>query len=124
VPETRSQQSIAGQDQGLSRKWLYWLIYRGLSRLIANTPLYIAFAGLYDAWQHADGEKLSTFTIITIQAGPFMAWLHHRMPVILARAWVEAWIDPELTQVTDVLDILAHSTGLEWDAYPVVRMVN
>jgi putative SOS response-associated peptidase YedK len=85
---------------------------------------YIAFAGLYNTWTTPDGEDLYTFTIITTDADPFMARLHHRMPVILARALEEAWIDPALTQAYDVLDVLSRSTGLELDAYPVSRMVN
>ena len=85
---------------------------------------YIAFAGLYDTWTTPDGEDLFTFTIITTEADPFMARLHHRMPVILARALEEAWLDPALTQAHDVLDVLSRSTGLRLDAYPVSRTVN
>jgi putative SOS response-associated peptidase YedK len=85
---------------------------------------YIAFAGLYDVWQRPDGDELSTFTIITTDADPFMAKLHNRMPVILARELEDGWLDPELTQAKDVLDLLSRSTGVELDAYPVSRMVN
>jgi putative SOS response-associated peptidase YedK len=77
-----------------------------------------------DVWQRADGENLYTFTIITTDADEFMAKLHNRMLVILARELEDAWLDPELTKAPDVLDILSHSTGLELDAYPVSRMVN
>jgi putative SOS response-associated peptidase YedK len=89
----------------------------------ADEP-YLAFAGLYDTWTTPDGEDLSTFTIITTEADPFMARLHNRMPVILAGALEDGWLDPELTQAKDVLDLLSRSTGLELDAYPVSRMVN
>jgi putative SOS response-associated peptidase YedK len=85
---------------------------------------YIAFAGLYDVWQRPDGEDLSTFTIITTEADPFMARLHNRMPVVLDRDLETAWLDPGLTQPQDVLDVLSRSTGLELDAYPVSRLVN
>jgi putative SOS response-associated peptidase YedK len=85
---------------------------------------YLAFAGLYDTWTTPAGEDLYTFTIITTDADEFMAKLHNRMPVILARALEAAWLDPELTKAPDVLDILSRSTGLELDAYPVSRMVN
>jgi putative SOS response-associated peptidase YedK len=85
---------------------------------------YIAFAGLYDTWTTPDGEDLYPFTIITTDADEFMAKLHNRMPVILARELEEAWLDPELTKALDVLDLLSRSTGLELDAYPVSRMVN
>jgi putative SOS response-associated peptidase YedK len=85
---------------------------------------YLAFAGLCDVWQRPNGEKLYTFTIITTDADPFMARLHNRMPVILARELEEVWLDPELMQAQNVLDVLSRSTGLELDAYPVSRMVN
>jgi putative SOS response-associated peptidase YedK len=85
---------------------------------------FIAFGGLYDVWQRPDGEDLYTFTIITTDADPFMAKLHNRMPAILPRELEDAWLDPELTQAQDVLDVLSRSTGLELDAYPVSRMVN
>jgi putative SOS response-associated peptidase YedK len=85
---------------------------------------YLGFAGLYDVWHRRDGEDLYTFTIITTEADPFMARLHNRMPVILARELEESWLDPALTQAQDLLDVLSHSTGLELEAYPVSRMVN
>jgi putative SOS response-associated peptidase YedK len=85
---------------------------------------YIAFAGLYDVWQRPDGENLSTFTIITTDVDPFIARLHHRMPVILARELEEAWLDPALTQAKDILALLSRSTGLKLEAYPVSRTVN
>jgi putative SOS response-associated peptidase YedK len=44
---------------------------------------YLAFAGLYDVWITPRGEELSTFTIITTEADPVMAWLHNRMPVVV-----------------------------------------
>ena len=98
----------------------------------AKTPYYIhpqddqylAFAGLYDTWTTPDGENLYTFTIITTEADEFMAKLHNRMPVILARELEEAWLNPGLTQAPDVLDVLSRSTSLELEAYPVSRMVN
>jgi putative SOS response-associated peptidase YedK len=85
---------------------------------------YLAFAGLYDVWINPTGEGLYTFTIITTEADSFMAKLHNRMPVVLGREMEDAWLDPELTQAHDVLDVLSRSTGLELDAYPVSRMVN
>ena len=51
---------------------------------------YIAFAGLYDTWTTSDGEDFYTITTITTDADPFMARLHNRLPVILARELEEA----------------------------------
>jgi putative SOS response-associated peptidase YedK len=84
----------------------------------------VAFAGLYDTSITPDGEDLSTFAIITTEADAMMARLHNRMPVILARELEDAWLDPGLTKVQDVLNLLSRSTGLKLDVYPVSRMVN
>ena len=50
--------------------------------------------------------------------------MKRRMPVIVTRQLEDAWLDPELTQAEDVLDVLSRSTGIELDAYPVSRTVN
>jgi putative SOS response-associated peptidase YedK len=85
---------------------------------------YLAFAGLYDVWITPRGEELSTFTVITTEADPFMARLHNRMPVVLERELEDDWLDPEITSARDVLGILERSAGVPLDAYPVSRMVN
>jgi putative SOS response-associated peptidase YedK len=85
---------------------------------------FVAFAGLYDVWIHPTGEELYTFTIITTEADPFIARLHNRMPVILERDLEDDWLDTEITNAREVLDILERSASLALDAYPVSRMVN
>jgi putative SOS response-associated peptidase YedK len=53
----------------------------------------IALAGLWENWQDPQGERVSTCTILTTSAAPGLAWLHDRMPVVLAPdAWDE-WLD-------------------------------
>lgn len=59
-----------------------------------EAPL-LAFAGLHARWQGEDGRApLETCTIITTEAGPDLAALHHRMPVILPRSAWAGWLDP------------------------------
>jgi putative SOS response-associated peptidase YedK len=58
------------------------------------------------------------------EADPFMARLHHRMPVVVARELEHEWLDPELTSTSEVLGMLARSAGVLPDAYPVLRLVN
>jgi putative SOS response-associated peptidase YedK len=97
-----------------------------------KTPYYIhasrvnffAFAGLYDVWTKPNGEGLYTFAIITKNADEFMAHLHNRMPVILKRDLEDAWLDTEITSAREVLGILARSSSVALDAYPVSRTVN
>ena len=54
----------------------------------------IAFAGLYER---------GTFTIVTTAASDELAWLHDRMPVVLAPdEWAE-WLDPANDDVVSLL---------------------
>ena len=53
-----------------------------------------AFAGLWSIWHGDDGDQLRTCTILTTAAGPALAPLHDRMPVILAADAEPAWLDP------------------------------
>jgi putative SOS response-associated peptidase YedK len=85
---------------------------------------FVAFAGLYDTWTTPTGEALQTFTIVTRDADDTMAHLHHRMPVVLARADEQAWLDPAVMEPTQAVEILARSAGVPLAAYPVSRMVN
>jgi putative SOS response-associated peptidase YedK len=52
----------------------------------------LAFAGLWEQWQPADGEPIYSFTIITTDANPVMQRLHDRMPVILAPREYDEWL--------------------------------
>ena len=53
-----------------------------------------AFAGLWERWQLPGDEALETCAIITTEANPTLAPIHHRMPVILAAQDHDAWLDP------------------------------
>jgi putative SOS response-associated peptidase YedK len=52
-----------------------------------------AFAGLWSIWHGEDGRQLRTCTILTTAAGPAVAPLHDRMPVILAPGAEAAWLE-------------------------------
>ncbi len=59
--------------------------------LASGEPM--AAAGLWEGWQHPDtGEWLRTFCVITTDANPRQALLHHRMPALLGREDWPAWL--------------------------------
>ena len=64
-------------------------------RILLRDEQPFAFAGLWDEWlDHATGELLPTFTIITTEPNTLMAGIHNRMPVLLPdRAAEQAWLD-------------------------------
>ncbi|MEQ8334609.1 SOS response-associated peptidase [Nisaea sp.] len=61
--------------------------------LEGNRPF--AFAGLWERWQKGV-EPVETFTLLTTEADPRIAHIHHRMPVILASPdEFSVWLDGE-----------------------------
>lgn len=57
----------------------------------------LAFAGLWEHWQHSDGTELQTATIITTDANEVARPVHERMPVILPPADYAAWLGAKTT---------------------------
>lgn len=84
----------------------------------------LAFAGLWERWKSPDGPWWLSFTIITTEANEFMAPLHDRMPVILARQDYDRWLDPRPLprQVFD--DILVPAPPGRLAMYEVSRLVS
>lgn len=63
------------------------------------------FAGLYDLWNNA-GSQLLTTTIITSEANELMAKVHHRMPVILPSNRREVWLDDSMVDTKFLKSLL------------------
>lgn len=52
------------------------------------------FAGLWEHWQdHDTGEVIDSCTILTRDANPQLAQIHHRMPIIVAPEHFDGWLD-------------------------------
>jgi putative SOS response-associated peptidase YedK len=56
-----------------------------------GAPVWLA--GLHDCWEGPDGP-VHTFTLITCDVSPSLAWLHDRMPVVLDAEALAAWLAP------------------------------
>jgi len=76
----------------------------------------LAFAGLWDHWEHG-GEIIESCTIITTAANEIMKPVHDRMPVILAPDKYGAWLQD------GGKSLLQPYTGA-MTAYPVSTAVN
>ncbi len=57
-----------------------------------GTPL--GLAGLWETWYDAEDRPLRSFTILTCDANPTMAAIHHRMPVVVDPADWDRWLRP------------------------------
>jgi putative SOS response-associated peptidase YedK len=74
-----------------------------------------AFAGLWSIWYADDGAKLRSCTILTTAPNRAIAPLHDRMPVILAPAAEERWLDPATSRAelfTLLVGLPAEQTAL------------
>ena len=56
----------------------------------------MTLAGLWTTWKDKDDSLVNTCTIITIEATNKLAAIHHRMPVILERESIDAWLEPNV----------------------------
>lgn len=91
----------------------------------------IAFAGLYEFWRDrevADPSDpmawLTTFTIITTDADPGLDRIHDRQPLVLPQGDWATWLDPAVTQESDIADLLSFAEPGRFTAYPVSRAVS
>jgi putative SOS response-associated peptidase YedK len=66
----------------------------------------IALAGLAETWIGPNGEELDTVAIVTAPASADLAVLHHRVPVTIAPADFEHWLDCNTHDVEAVMTLL------------------
>lgn len=78
-------------------------------------------AGLFERWRSDDGNVLDTCAIVTTEANALIAGIHDRMPLIIAPANYERWLDPASA---DVADLIAPYSAAAMAYYPVSPRVN
>ncbi len=83
-----------------------------------------AIAGLWERWQPPDGEAIESCTLITTGANELLRPIHDRMPVILAPADYDAWLDPEPAPAEELKALLRPYPADEMTATAVGRQVN
>jgi putative SOS response-associated peptidase YedK len=82
------------------------------------------FAGLAETWSGPNGEELDTVAIVTAAAGADMATLHSRVPVTIAPAGFERWLDCTGDNADDALPMLAAPPEGEFVWHEVSTRVN
>jgi putative SOS response-associated peptidase YedK len=83
----------------------------------------MAVAGLWEGWKSPEGEWLKTFTVITTDANPKQALVHHRIPVILPPETWDAWLGAEAAEPADLLELLLPCPEEELAIWPVDNRV-
>jgi putative SOS response-associated peptidase YedK len=91
-----------------------------LIRMKGDRPF--AFAGLWDTWFHG-ADRIESFTILTTSPNEVIRSIHDRMPVIIAPADFDRWLDPKV-DADGVADLLRPCAPDEMEATPVGTQVN
>lgn len=81
-----------------------------------------AFAGLWEHWEQGK-DTIETCAIIVTTANETIAPIHDRMPVILAPADFERWLDPK-QDAAGLLPLLKPAPAGDIEAYTVGLSVN
>ncbi len=83
-----------------------------------------AFAGLWDGWKDASSNWIKTCAILTTIPNAVTSAVHDRMPVILDPDSYDLWLDPGMTDVEAVSELLKpYNAGL-MRSYPVSTRIN
>ena len=83
-----------------------------------------AFAGLWDGWRDSRGQWIKTCSILTTTPNAVAATVHDRMPVILHPHSYDLWLDPGITDVQVVSELLKPYDPHSMRLYPVSTRVN
>jgi putative SOS response-associated peptidase YedK len=82
----------------------------------------LAFAGLWSRWKPAEGEPVLSCAVLTKDAAPSIALIHHRMPVVLKPEHYAEWLDPA-TPPARVQELIADARA-DLEGHPVSTKVN
>ncbi|SET37993.1 SOS response-associated peptidase [Paenibacillus sp. NFR01] len=88
-------------------------------RILLKSAGLFSFAGIYDTWTAQDGQKISSFAIITTEANAAFKEIHPRMPVILKPEDEAIWLDRTLQDPGRLMPLLRSYPAEEMTVYPV-----
>ena len=84
-----------------------------------------AFAGLWERWKDpASGAQLESCTIVTTEAAESLRKIHERMPVVLAEADWDRWLDTAFSDTDKLSELLRPYDPKSLEAWKVGREVN
>jgi putative SOS response-associated peptidase YedK len=83
-----------------------------------------AFAGLWERWRDPSGQWVRSCSILTTTPNAVTSLVHDRMPVILNRDDYDVWLDPGMTNVEAVSDLLRPYDARLMRSYAVSSRIN
>jgi putative SOS response-associated peptidase YedK len=91
-------------------------------RLRSDRPF--GFAGLYDVWRPAEGDPVTSCTIITTMPNELLAPIHNRMPVIIRPEDRSEWLDRGVKDLPRLQKLLNPYPDSDLEAYEVSTKCN
>jgi len=79
----------------------------------------LGFAGIYSSWQDPEGVTHGTYSVITTGATDDMPLSTNRMPKIIMPEDEARWLDPTVTDISSIYDMLRSNPVDLVDAYEV-----
>jgi len=89
-----------------------------------NQGQLFAFAGLWERWRNPSGQWVKSCSILTTTPNAVTSAIHDRMPVILDRESYDLWLDPGISDVLVVSELLKPYDDKAMRSYPVSSRVN
>ena len=83
-----------------------------------------AFAGIWDRWKDQSGQWIRSCCVLTTTPNTVTSPVHNRMPVILDRDNYDLWLDPGMTNIEALSNLLKPFDPLAMRCYPVSAWVN
>lgn len=80
-------------------------------------------AAVWETYLDPDGTEIDTLAILTSAANKSLAPLHHRMPVVIAPADFERWLQTDPTEAKSLADLLKPAPNDLFTAHRVDRRV-
>ncbi|MDJ0395283.1 SOS response-associated peptidase [Rhodococcus sp. G-MC3] len=101
-----------------------------LDRSAGSTPAVLAMAGLYELWRDPtkgdddDDRWVWSVTVLTAPAADALGHIHDRSPVIVPADMRDHWLDPTVTSIESVQQMLADIPEPHLVPYEVSTAVN
>ncbi|MGO4704663.1 SOS response-associated peptidase [Microvirga sp. 2MCAF38] len=93
-----------------------------LTRMKSREPM--PMAGLWETYSDPSGGEIDTAALVTTDANGVMSAVHDRMPVILSRDELKAWLDSDNVDVKTAMRLVRPCPN-EWlEMFPVSSRVN
>ena len=84
----------------------------------------VGLAALAETWMGPNGEEFDSVAIVTTQASPDLAALHHRVPVTIAPGDFERWLDGRANDAEEVMALLKSPAEGAFSWHEVSTRVN